>query len=748
MSLQSDVVKVATIIDEDGSTLDSVHYLANAMLHHEGKHLGGGTFLLPSIKPETVLDHYVVAREPDTGLNHIVKRPVVMPRDGVKPTVFQNNKKHAEESFREAFKDDGSRVAMPSHAAVFSEEKKAMMPHFGSFPKPQGKHLGSIEESTVSIAGAFKDILGVKADHLHQSGNIRDAHATFSFDPSVLSFIPRQTTKSPLNPQATVFIPSNGCASPDQAAQLTAAVPQELALSRNNAADKKFFEGLLTKDDKAKDDAADKIFFESLINGGEEKVEVPNGTKQPETKSLELDDEALYTLSSLDLASIPECEKPLLRFSELDLDVTARQIRKYLNVGEADAVADDEDDEAIDYDDFEEPQYRKPNPPRTDILKYGDYFPPPRSLSISTTGSSEEEGYDYDTDASDHETPVTSGPTTPERRISGAADDLALVLKPKSSKPFNWLDLAESNCFQRLIVSEGVDESSSVADSFTFDLTPSTPLVDDSTESEEEEIVEATVRLPSDDARADAHNISTVQCVDETFLELSSSPLDDFLFKSESDTVSKLSTGLQQPVEPNVVDPVDINTSPKDLGSIDLGEIFGGSLEWADDSDVDQETPDEHHDDDLLCEETSDENDDDDADVEYKSGGAEEGNKTATETTYDFTSYPLALRESLPFEIINDFNFEFCKMWNEGTSSGEPYVYGRDEAEVNTKVLELLNLKHADVPITILDMVSDANHAFDQLRSETPMREEDAPKFGALALANVEVCGHCPCLEF
>lgn len=141
-----------------------------------------------------------------------------------------------------------------------------------------------------------------------------------------------------------------------------------------------------------------------------------------------------------------------------------------------------------------------------------------------------------------------------------------------------------------------------------------------------------------------------------------------------------------------------------DLSDIDVAEVFGGSDNWADETEVEDEL------------------------------------KGAIE---DIATLPVE-RPILPVDAIDDFNGHFWNLWQAGDELGNAYSHGKDEQQVARKVIEIMKSEHGNTPTDLLQLVDDVNAWCHEIfkwcnRYGQPFREEEMNDVLNLAVANVEV---------
>ena len=681
--------------------LDWQHWRIDAKLHNEVTDLDQGLFLVPSFKPEAPLEQYVVVQDSSTGMHHAARRNVFKFVEGrVESKIPRKLRKGSGEKANDV-EDQKETVQMPSHTPVLSEQKKSMMPSFGSFPQHNAEASTAPLDQTISILGAFGGVLSSNSPSRQNQTSITQEPPSKKLNPLASSFEPKNSS------QQLSGVPIYNLIQPRVATRTPLSTKTESTevFAERNTADESFFEFFLTHSNETKADETSEP--ERLTAVTSSRMEGVAADLPP------IDQGHLKKIDFLDLTDNKPAERSPLRFAELNLDVTTRQVNKFLH--DADPLDDDDESEAGDQSWADrETELRWPVAPRQDAPQYEDCFSkgrwPSTSIVLSTIlqTPTKSVGSSQGTPS-----PLTSrsSESSEDRRISGATDDLILVPKKRLSKNF-WLGLADALPRARLSSSTEINQSY-----HALDIASTTEPVDFTKQAQQS----PKVQLPASKHRIITNTPSEPSSGQDRLEVVPSSIEEGESLQEKALAKSRDITDLEE-TQAAASEAPSKGFAENGLKSLDLEKVFGGSDDWGEKAEAECEV----------------ENPNQKAPGESKTDS--EGSEVADGT------YPLTTRDRIPVNIINDFNAEFAQIWHAGREDASAYMYGDDEDEVSRKALDIVNLRHKDAPIEIMDMVKEFNGRYAEICREGPLEggawphDTDFSKFHAVAVANTEVC--------
>ena len=268
----TDIIQLASF--DDGEILPTPHFLVDAKLE-DCKASFGGTFLLPSIRPEAGPERYVVVIDDSTGIYHVARGGPSMHNNVVKPVEYQRQSTARHVPTQKGNAAQLNRVVMPKGFDALSCVNYAKMPAFGS-PRVDSSCAG-----TVSIMDSFKAVFAASrynsAAHTTADSSIKALDsAIVAFEQSYQKLAPADTATSKNGGKAadTVFFES--FLNKGRNAEKFSPTEKLCSLSVDSA-NRVFFESLLTRKPIVQTDttadtlsstsaqSADSVYFESLL---------------------------------------------------------------------------------------------------------------------------------------------------------------------------------------------------------------------------------------------------------------------------------------------------------------------------------------------------------------------------------------------------------------------------------------------------------------------------------------------------
>ena len=425
----------------------------DVQIHDWAENVDISAYLVPSLAPEHPFEKYVMSRDPETQIVHVCEKNMVVFKDVVKSKVRRTKRVGpAPSPFRE-----GEKVKMPAHAPVFSEQKKRMMPQFGSMPKyafeEMQDEVQSSSDTSISILAAFEHILAPKGNHLSTFDG-------FKLNPCAEAFAPTGPASSTLNPLAADFKPILPKPLPyvlqiaeydtlqyydsAVAAVCTTVPPTRVrGSSEKEAADKTFLESLMSSDSG------------SAYSEGSSATSVSDSSIVDADKHVDLDfqllpgqfEAAVESCDFLDLAIEAPFNNTQSILSELNLDVSDVQARKYLKI-DSDLVSENDEPSWAD----RAPVYRTPVRPLVGVAQYEDLFGSQSRVTSISTVRSVLTTSNSDETKTDQTSPIS--PRSPTMEIplgkkpkAGSSDDMSMLVRSRFNQ-WDWLDLAERRAAQ------------------------------------------------------------------------------------------------------------------------------------------------------------------------------------------------------------------------------------------------------------------------------------------------------------
>ena len=714
--------------------LPTQHYLLDAQLE-DSTLCSQGTFLVPSAIPRADYWQYAVVLDECTGIHHVARKATVVYNDSGSLS-GKMKRKRSTGIPKKTTKNLELVVELPTRSEVMLEKFDVNMPIFRSYHD---------ERFPLSSESGFMPTPDA-------------AEMIFDTEASIQSErheVPKQLDFSSIDTIDNTIIASGRPIHRSNAAQLVPQPSIKGSVPVSETKNKAFFQSLLAKKNDGEEiiegqltpakvnHTTNKAFFESLLtHEGIVREQCPeasltheSGFKLPSRSHLTLAQKYTSTASwvnvrniyldripgSLDLAVTNLDTKPFHILSELDLDVTSWQAfllqedcSSHLPaMGKGAAPVDEPSNNNI-------MRYASPVAPRGDSMSYEEYgLSRSRSSSAFSTSMTTSPGSSNSLDTNQLSTNSTATPTS--------KDDLALVLKQRSSEESEWLDLAQA--FHRSAKTANADASI-----IEHSMGVSQNLVTCTT----------SVNLPWIDKRdtralelpKDSTVDLVVPCSAETFLsgfERDESFPHVLLPNRHNDTRPADSEQLSKTHN------ADLKPA---MEALDLAAIFGGNAnDWSDDGDCyTSELGEKDGLEPLANHASTERNQTDDyatANHAFAEGACASEQPLEIDSTKSRT--PLYTLHRLPAPLIKAINLEFIHL----RDTYEPSMVGENNM-IYEQALANIKPMFEQVPDDILFWVHEVNMESLRIYSEGPRNgglwdvDLQFDQMTALALSNVE----------